>query len=79
MSTEQRLYDALKRIAQYQSPDQLRRSSMKQYGLEADEAIEYAYENVLSEAKAAIKGMRRPKSTQPPQQLGPEQRDGDKR
>lgn len=57
---EQRLYDALKRIAQYQDPDRLRRTSKAQLGLEGNEAIEYAYENVLSEAKFAIKGMRRP-------------------
>ena len=58
---EQRLYDALKRISSYQPPDKLRRSSQKQYGLEADEAIEYAYENVIWEAQRAIKGMRRPR------------------
>lgn len=55
-----KLYDALKRIARYQSPDQLRRGSERQYGLSANEAIEYAYENVLFEAKAATMGMRRP-------------------
>lgn len=58
---EQRLYDALKRISAYQSPDRLRQTHWRQWGLDrADEAIEYAYENVLAEAKAAIKGMRRP-------------------
>ena len=61
----QRLYDALKRISAYQSPEQLHRSAQKQYGLPGDEAIEMAYENVLSEAKAAIKGMRRPIVSQP--------------
>lgn len=60
LEREQRLYDALKRIAAYMAPEKLRNCSQKQYGLEADEAIEYAYENVLSEAKFAIKGMRRP-------------------
>lgn len=55
-----RMYDALKRIAAYQSPDQLRRGAQKQYGLDADEAIEYAYENVLFEAKVVLKGARRP-------------------
>lgn len=62
MSTqlEQRLYDALKRITQYQSPNKLRISSLKQYGLEPEEAIEYAYENVLLEARQAIIGVRRP-------------------
>jgi hypothetical protein len=56
---EIRLYDALKRIAAYQSPDTLRRRSYKEWGLDdASEAIEYAYENVLSEAKHAVKGVR---------------------
>jgi len=61
MSREQRLYDALKRITAYSSPDKLRKTSQKTYGLEPEEAIEAAYENVLEEARAAIKGMRRPK------------------
>lgn len=57
------LYYALKRIASYDSPQKLRRNSLRAYGLEdANEAIEYAYENVLFEAKAAIRGMRRPKA-----------------
>lgn len=56
----QRLYDALRRISSYQSPDQLRREFKRDFGIESDEAIEMAYENVLAEAKAAIKGMRRP-------------------
>jgi len=60
LDRERRLFDALKRIASYQTPDQLRRGSRKQYGLEAEEAIEYAYENVLEEAKRATKGLRRP-------------------
>jgi len=57
---EQRLYDALKRIAAYDSPDKLRQNSQKRYGIDAEEAIEGAYENVLQEAKDAIRGMRRP-------------------
>ena len=58
-----RMYDALKRITNYLSPDQLRRRSEKVYGLSADEAIEMAYDNVREEAKQAIKGVRRPKDT----------------
>lgn len=61
---EQRLYDALKRIAQYDSPERIRRkadSPQGYLGLEADEALEMAYENVLSEARAAIRNMPRPK------------------
>lgn len=57
---EQRLFDALKRISRYESPEKLRRNAEKDYGLDADEAIEMAYENVINEAKSAIKGMRRP-------------------
>jgi hypothetical protein len=59
-SREQKLYDALKRITQYQQPERLRRDAEKLYGL-GEEAIEMAYENVIAEASAAIKGMRRPK------------------
>lgn len=53
-----RLHAALKRITQYQSPDRLRRDSEKDWGLGYEEALEYAYENVLSEAASAIKGLR---------------------
>jgi len=59
---EQRLYDALKRITHYRGPDKLRKVAAKEYGLEPEEVIEMAYENVLEEAKQAIKGMRRPRS-----------------
>lgn len=55
---ELRLLAALRRIASYQTPEKLRRCSQKQYGLPPEEAIEYAYENVLAEAAAAIKGVR---------------------
>ena len=57
---EQRLYDALKRITRYDTPDRLRRHAEKSYGLTPEEAIEYAYDNVREEARQAIKGMRRP-------------------
>ena len=59
-SKEQRLYDALKRITAYMPPDKLAKQSEKRYGLEPAEAIEMAYDNVLTEARNAIKGMRRP-------------------
>lgn len=56
-----RMYVALKRICAYQTPDQIRRSAKKQWGLDdADEAIGYAYENIQSEAKSGIKGVRKP-------------------
>lgn len=63
MSTdlERKLYAALKRISQYDNPMKLARRAEKDYGLEPEEAIEMAYENVLNEAKSALKGVRRPK------------------
>lgn len=57
----QRLYDALRQITDYSSPKQLHRDAQKRLGLDPNEAIEMAYENVLEIAKAAIKGMKRPK------------------
>lgn len=57
---EKRLYDALRRIARdYMSSEELRRVAFRRYALDGDEAIEMAYDNVLGEAKAAIKGVRR--------------------
>lgn len=58
---EQRLWDRLKRIASYQDPEKLRRSSEREYGLGSGEAIEMAYENVLEEARSIVKQIRRPK------------------
>lgn len=55
---EIKLFDALKRIAAYDPPERIRRNSQRDYGLDADEAIEYAYENVIGEAKHATKGVR---------------------
>lgn len=57
---EQRLYGALKRISVYESAARLHKNAERDYGLSGNEAIECAYENVLQEAKAAIKGMRKP-------------------
>lgn len=58
---EQRLYTALKRIAQYEDPECLRRNAGKWYGCDGDEAVGMAYENVIHEAKHAIKGVRLPR------------------
>jgi hypothetical protein len=64
MSNELRYYDALKHIATgYQTVEQLRRGSEKRYGLEFTEALGYAYENIIDEARRAIRGARRPKSS----------------
>lgn len=65
MSHEQRYYDALKRIARaYQTPDLIRRNAERDYGLRYAEALEMAYENLQWEAKQAIQGRRRPKTSQ---------------
>lgn len=60
ISRDQKLYDALKRIGSYMLPEKLRKNSQRLYGLDGDEAIEMAYENVIQEAKIAIRGMKRP-------------------
>ena len=61
MSKELKLYNALKRIASYETPERLRRSSDKDYGLDYEEALEMAYENVLYEARMATMNMHKPK------------------
>ena len=44
------MLNSLKRIKAYQSPKQLRRDSGKDWGLNFEEAIEMAYENMQNEA-----------------------------
>lgn len=56
-----KMFNTLKRISQYQPYEKLKRSSEKQYGLDYEEALEYSYENVIYEAKYALKGIRLPK------------------
>ena len=54
-----KMRSTLKRIATgYQTPDQLRRDAGRGYGLEAEEAIGYAYENIQAEAANAVRGVR---------------------
>lgn len=61
-------YDTLRKIARdFMTPDQLRRAAQKSYGLDYEEALEMAYENIQSLAKAAIHGKRRP--TSPPRRI----------
>lgn len=61
-----RMHRTLERIAkQYQTPAQLQRASEKKWGIEYCEALEMAYENIQTEAKAAIKGVRLPKGEKP--------------
>lgn len=65
---ELKLFCALKLIAKgYDSPDRIRRNCEKKYGLPYEEAIGYAYENIQSEAAAAIKGLRLPKQPRKPE------------
>ena len=53
------LFTALRQIASYQEPEELRYGSWRQWGLDSpEEAISMAYENVLSEAKSAIGNVR---------------------
>ena len=47
-------------ISVHMSPRELQTKSERVYGLPPDEATEYAYENVLEAARAAIKGTRKP-------------------
>lgn len=55
-----KMYDALKTIANgYQTPDQLKRSSKQQWGLDYEEILEMAYENIQQLAKEATKKVRR--------------------
>lgn len=60
VSKAQRLWDALRRIASYDPPERVRRDA-EPMGLDENEAVEMAYENVIAEAKAAVRQMRRPK------------------
>ena len=53
-------FDALKRIQQYETVEQLRRGSERQWGLPFVEALEFAYENIIREARNATRGRRRP-------------------
>jgi hypothetical protein len=59
-SNEQRYFDALKHITQYQSVEHLRKHSEHDWALPYQEALEGAYENVIEEAKRAIRRRRRP-------------------
>lgn len=42
----------------YQAPEQLRRSSQIDYGLDYEECLEMAYENIQEEARRAVRGVR---------------------
>lgn len=60
-TNEQLYFDTLIRIAKaYLTPAQLRRNADARAGLEFEEALEMAYENIQGEAAAAIRGKKRP-------------------
>jgi hypothetical protein len=55
---EARFAYALRRIVAYMTTRQLRRQSEKKYGLSYEESLEMAYENLIEEARAALRGYR---------------------
>ncbi len=70
---EERFYVALKRITSYMSPARLRRDAERGYGLDPAEALEMAYENVIEEAKSALRGYRRKRQSAAPSSVVTEQ------
>lgn len=60
MSNELRYYNALRRILSYQTIARLRKHSERDWGLSFGEALEMAYENVMEDARRALKGKRKP-------------------
>ena len=52
------MLNTLKRIKAYQSPEKLRKDSSKDWGLDFEEAIEMAYENIQGEAAFACKNVK---------------------
>ena len=55
---EVRLFEALKRITRYETPERLRKHGEVAYGISGDECVDMAYENILEEAKRGIRGVR---------------------
>ncbi|MHB8209125.1 hypothetical protein [Mucilaginibacter sp.] len=52
--------ETLKKISrQYDTPERLRKSCEKEYGLSYEEALEMAYENIQLDAALASKGVQR--------------------
>ena len=58
------MYSALKRITKYDSTDRLRRDGEESWGVPFAEALEMAYENLQSEARAGLSGVRQPRQPQ---------------
>lgn len=61
-----KMLNTLKIIAKYRSPEWLRKNCEKEYGLEYEEALEMAYENVLNSASFGHKGVKAINPTHPP-------------
>ncbi len=61
VTNEQSFYLTLKRIAAYMDPETLLRKGETMYGVSGEEAVAMAYENVLEEARSAVRGKRMPK------------------
>jgi hypothetical protein len=57
---EVRLFSALKRITHYERPERLLTHYERTYGVPGREAVEMAYDNVLEEARRAVRGVRLP-------------------
>ena len=53
-----KMLTTLKHIKAYRSPQNLRKNSEKDLGLDFDEAIEMAYENIQNEASFSIKNVK---------------------
>lgn len=53
------MHHALSRIKEYQTATQLKKSSRRDWGLDYEESLEMAYENVIDEAKYGLKGVRK--------------------
>jgi hypothetical protein len=63
---EVRYYEALREIAKsYSTPEQLRRTAERDWGVSYHEALEMAYDNIQATAADAIKGKRRPQMELP--------------
>jgi len=54
-----RMREALLEISKYQSTGKLRKDSEKDWGLEYEEALEMAYENIQETAKFSVKGIKK--------------------
>ena len=55
-----KMHEALRKIAKsYMNSEQIKKDSGPQFGLDYDEALEMAYDNIQNEARIAIKGIRK--------------------